>query len=189
MKDAIKYYFFDDGDAQACTYTRNSFTAKPDDLPVETGEQEELIDLESDEGALEKFKDFTLANFWLNVSSSYATITKNAITQLLVFPTAWECKQEFSTFLTIKSKTRKRLVSPRARFSMFCEQNIFTTRKIRRRKASAAIALLYKYLLVDELCKRSRCICKRSLFFDFCIFFNCVFVYFLYLYVIVPVTF
>ena len=27
-----------DGDAQACTYIRNPFTAKPDDLPVGTGE-------------------------------------------------------------------------------------------------------------------------------------------------------
>ena len=42
-QDEIKHYFFNDGDAQACTYTRNPFTAKPDDLPVGTGEQEELI--------------------------------------------------------------------------------------------------------------------------------------------------
>ena len=32
-KDEIKQYFNDD-DAQACTYIRNRFTAEPDDLPV-----------------------------------------------------------------------------------------------------------------------------------------------------------
>ena len=32
--------------------------------------------------------------------------------QLLIFPTTWECEQGFSTFLTIKSKTRNRLVNP-----------------------------------------------------------------------------
>ena len=68
LKDEIKQYFFNDGDAQACTYIRNPFTAKPDDLPVGTGEQEKLIDLQCDEDTQEKFKDYTLANFWLNVT-------------------------------------------------------------------------------------------------------------------------
>ena len=45
FKHEIKDYFFNDGYAQACTYTRNPFTAKPDYLPVGTGEQEELINL------------------------------------------------------------------------------------------------------------------------------------------------
>ena len=36
MKSSI--YFFNDGDAQACIYTRNPFAAKPDDLPVGNGE-------------------------------------------------------------------------------------------------------------------------------------------------------
>ena len=76
----IKHYFFNDVDAQACTYTRNQFTSKPDNLPVATGEQEELIDLQCDAGAQEKFKDFTLVNFCLNISSSYPTVAKNAIT-------------------------------------------------------------------------------------------------------------
>ena len=36
LKDEIKLYFFNDGDAQACTCIRNSLTVKPDDLPVGT---------------------------------------------------------------------------------------------------------------------------------------------------------
>ena len=112
LKDEIKQYFFNDGDAQACTYIWNPFTVKSDDLPVSTGEQEELIDLQFDEGAQEKFKDYTLANFRLNTSTSYPALAKNAIPQLLIFPTTWKCKQGFSTFLTVKSKTRNRLVNP-----------------------------------------------------------------------------
>ena len=34
MKDEIKH-LFNDGDAQACTYTENPFTAKPDYLSTE----------------------------------------------------------------------------------------------------------------------------------------------------------
>ena len=112
MKDKTKLYFFNDGNAQACTHTWNPFTSKTDDLPVGTGEQEELIDLQCDENAQEMFKDFTLANFWLDASSSYPTQAKNAITQLFVFPTTWECEQVFSTF-TIKSKTKNHLVNPK----------------------------------------------------------------------------
>ena len=44
LKDEIKQYFFNDGDAQACIYIRNQFTVKPDDLLVGAGEQEELVD-------------------------------------------------------------------------------------------------------------------------------------------------
>ena len=57
LKDEIKQHFFNDGDAQACTYIRNSFTVKPGDLLVGTGKQEGLIDLQCIEGAQEKFKN------------------------------------------------------------------------------------------------------------------------------------
>ena len=63
LKDEIKPYFFNDGDAQACTYIRNPFTAKPGNLPVGTGEQEEHIDLQCDQGVREKFKNHKLADF------------------------------------------------------------------------------------------------------------------------------
>ena len=116
LKDEIKQYFFNDGDTRACTYIRNPFTVKPGDLLVGTGEQEELIDLQCIEGAQEKFKNPKLPEFWLNVSPSYLALAKNAIPQLLIFPTTWECKQRFSTFLTIKLKTRNRLVNPEHSF-------------------------------------------------------------------------
>ena len=116
LKDETKQYFFNDGDAQVCTYIWNPFTVKPGDFPVGTGEQEGLIDLHCDEGAQEKFRNHKLAEFWLNISPSYPVLAKNAIPQLVIFPMTWECKQGFSTFLTIKSKTRNRLVNPEHNF-------------------------------------------------------------------------
>ena len=79
MKDEIKQYFFNDGDAQACTYIWYPFTVKPGDLLVGTGEQEELIDLQCIEGAQVKFKNHKLIEFWLNASPSYPALAKNAI--------------------------------------------------------------------------------------------------------------
>ena len=104
LKDEIKHYFFNDVDAQACTYTRNPFTAKPDDLPVGTGEQEELIDLQCDEGAQEKFKDFTLANFRLSVSSSHPTLAKM---QLLSFSYIQQHGNANKGFLLFLQSSRK----------------------------------------------------------------------------------
>ena len=63
LKDEIKQYFFNDGDAQACTYIRNPFIVKPGNLSVEIGEQEELIDLRCNEDAQVKFKNHKLAEF------------------------------------------------------------------------------------------------------------------------------
>ena len=151
LKDEIKHYFCNDGDAQAYTYTGNTFTAKPDGIPVGTGEQEELIDLQCDEAAQQKFKDFTLANFQLNISSSptlpkYANnYSASCICNNMKMRTWVFC------FCYSQVKIKKLLGKHRARFSMFCEQNISTACKISRRKASAAIALTCKYLLVDKL--------------------------------------
>ena len=93
-----------------------------------TDEQEELIDLQCDEGAQEKFKNHKLAEFWLNLRPSYPALAKNAIPQFLIFPTTWKYKQGFSTFLTIKSKEDKKSSrKPRAQFPIFCEENISAT--------------------------------------------------------------
>ena len=51
-------------------------------------------------------------NFWLNMGSTDPTLAKNAIPQLLVFPSTWECEQGFSALMAIKSKSRNRLPEP-----------------------------------------------------------------------------
>ena len=67
-------YLFNASDIQAYTRIHSLMYQE------ETGEQEELNDLQCDEGAQEIYKDFTLVNFWLNKSFSYPIIAKNTIT-------------------------------------------------------------------------------------------------------------
>ena len=43
------------------------------------------------------------------MSSAYPTLAQKAIPQLLVFPSTWECEQNFSDMMSIKSKSRNRL--------------------------------------------------------------------------------
>ena len=83
----------------------------PSILPVGTGEQEEIIDIQSDEAAKIKHRDCSPINFWLTMSSAYPTLAQKAIPQLLVFPSTWECEQGFSVMMSIKSKSRNRLAS------------------------------------------------------------------------------
>ena len=46
------------------------------------------------------------------MASSYLTLARHAVPQLLIFPSTWECEQGFSAFMTIKSKSRNRLAAP-----------------------------------------------------------------------------
>ena len=48
-------------------------------------------------------------NFWLSMASSYATPASNTVPQLLIFPSTWECEQEFSVLMNINSKNQNRL--------------------------------------------------------------------------------
>jgi len=43
---------------------------------------------------------------------TYPTLARNAIRQLLVFPSTWECEQGFSALMAIKSKSRNCLTEP-----------------------------------------------------------------------------
>jgi len=95
-----------------CAYMTDPFSVDPADLPVGTGEQEEFIDIQTDQTAKTKHKDCFPINFWLSMASSYSTLASHAIPQLLIFPSTWECEQGFSALMTIKLKKRNRLVAP-----------------------------------------------------------------------------
>ncbi|KAG0713575.1 SCAN domain-containing protein 3 [Chionoecetes opilio] len=95
-----------------CAYIANPFSVDPADLPVGTGEQEELIHIQTDEGAKTKHKECSPMNFWVSMASSYPTLARHAVPQLLICPSTWECEQGFSAMLTIKSKIRNRLAAP-----------------------------------------------------------------------------
>ena len=82
-----------------CTYSINIFFVDPADLRVGTGEQEELIDIYTDEAAKIKHKECGCSiNFWLSMESSYPNLATHTVPQLLIFLSTWECKQGFSAF-------------------------------------------------------------------------------------------
>ena len=80
-------------------YVSNPFFVDPSVLSVGTGEQEEIIDIQSDEADKIKHKKCCPINFWLTMSSTYPTLAQKAIPQLLVFPNIWECEQGFSSIM------------------------------------------------------------------------------------------
>lgn len=108
LKTELKHYF----PGVTCAYITNPFSIDPADLPVGTGEQEALIDIQSDETAKAKHKECCPINFWVSMASSYPTLAHRAVPQLLIFPSTWECEQGFSVMLNIKSKSRNRLAAP-----------------------------------------------------------------------------
>ena len=123
LKDEIKQHFFNHDDAQACTYIRNPFTVKPGDLLERTGEQEELIDLQCNEGAQEKFKNHKLADFWLNVSSSYPALAKKCNSSASHISNDMGMRIKIFYFSYNQVEDQKSSRKPRAQFSMFCKQN------------------------------------------------------------------
>jgi len=50
--------------------------------------------------------------FWLQMASTYKTLTNNAAPHLLVSPSTLEYAQGFSNMMAIKSKVRNRFASP-----------------------------------------------------------------------------
>ena len=99
LKTELLNYF---PDVACCAYSVNPFFIDPADASVRTGEQEELIDIQTDETAKIKHKECCPINFWLNMASSYPNLARPAVSQLLIFPSTWECEQGFSALMTIK---------------------------------------------------------------------------------------
>ena len=78
-----------------------------------TGEQEELIDFQTDEAAKIKHKECGCpTNFWLSMESSCSKLATHAVSQLLMFWSTCECEQGFSALMSIKSKSWNRLAAP-----------------------------------------------------------------------------
>ena len=105
----LQHYF---PDTTSCPYITDPFSVDPADLPVGTGEQEELIDMQEDQTAKKQHEKCSAINFWLSMASSYPTLASHAVPQLLIFPSIWECEQGFSILMNIKSKNRNRLSAP-----------------------------------------------------------------------------
>ena len=121
LKEELEQYF---PEVPSCKYATNPFSVISHDLAVGTGEQEELIDLQEDNDAKIRHRDHRAITFWLDVAASYPTLASRAVSQLLVFPSTWECEQGFSTFLNIKLKKRNRLVAPKHDFPCAVSKSI-----------------------------------------------------------------
>ena len=70
LKTELLNYF---PDVACCAYSINPFFIDPADVPVGTGEQEKLIDIQTDETAKTKHKECCPINFWLSVVSRTRT--------------------------------------------------------------------------------------------------------------------
>ena len=104
----LMHYF---SNIHSIPYVSNPFFVDPSVLPVGTGEQEEIIDIQSEEAAKIKHKECSPVNFWVTMSSTHPTLAQKAVPHLLVFPSTWKCKQGFSAMMSIKNKSRNRLTS------------------------------------------------------------------------------
>ena len=109
LRTEMMHYF---PDLVSCTYAVNPFCADPTLLPVGTEEQEEIIDIQVDNTAKAKQMECSPIDFWLIMGSTYPTLAKNAIPQLLIFLSTWECEQGLSALMAIKSKSRNCLTEP-----------------------------------------------------------------------------
>ena len=81
LKTELLNYFLD---VACCAYSINPFSMDPADVPVGTGEQEELIDMQTDETAKIKQKECCPINFWLSVASSYPNLACVVVSRLLI---------------------------------------------------------------------------------------------------------
>ena len=88
LEEELEQYF---PEAASYEYITNPFSVNPHDLAVGTGEQEELIDLQEDNEAKIRHRDRPAINFWLDFAASYPTLASRAVSQLLTFPSTWEC--------------------------------------------------------------------------------------------------
>ena len=80
LKTEFKHYFPNKDNS---AYVSNPFFVDPSFLPVGTGEQEKIIDIQSDEAAEIKHKECCPINFWLTISTTYPTLAQKAIPQYM----------------------------------------------------------------------------------------------------------
>ena len=83
-----------------------------EELDFTAAERDEFIDLCAD--SLLKIKlektDLSVAAFWLSLQKEYPNLVEKTISLILPFSTSYLCEQSFSAMVTIKCKTRNRLL-------------------------------------------------------------------------------
>ena len=109
LRTEMIHYF---PDLVSCTYAVNPFCADPTLLPVGTGEQEEIIDIQVDNTAKAKLMECSPIDFWLIMGSTLPNVGQKCYSSTTGFSLYRECEQGFSALMAIKSKSRNRLTEP-----------------------------------------------------------------------------
>ena len=111
-------------DVTSCAYCINPFFIDPADLPVGTGEEEELINIQADEAPKIKHKECDCPiNIWLSMESSYPNLATHAVPQLLIFPSTRECRLGFSALMSKKRKAGTALLRLGMTLDALCKQS------------------------------------------------------------------
>ena len=103
LQTELMHYF---PDVVSYIYAVNPFCIDPALLPVGTREQEKIIYIQVDDTAKANQKECSPIDFWLIMDFTYPTLAQNAVRQLLVFPSTWECDQGFLALMAIKPKSQ-----------------------------------------------------------------------------------
>ena len=90
LRMELLHYF---PDLASCTYAVNTFHIDPALLPVGTGKQEEIIDIQVDDTAKSTMNECFPIDFWLIMGFTYPTLARNAVRQLLIFPSTWHASK------------------------------------------------------------------------------------------------
>ena len=101
LRTKLMQYF---PDVTCCTYAVKPFCIDSALLPVETGDQEKIIDIKVDETAKTMQKECSPIEFWLSMGSTYPTLNPKCCPQPLVSPSTRECAEGFSALIANKSK-------------------------------------------------------------------------------------
>ncbi|XP_072398161.1 zinc finger BED domain-containing protein 5-like [Diabrotica undecimpunctata] len=96
----------------------NPFTCDLNTVKMKLKENEQLIDLLSDETHRSIFKTTDLSKFWIMMEKEYPLLYKTSLLKLLPFASTYLCETALSTLTAIKTKYHSRLnVEPDLRVS------------------------------------------------------------------------
>ena len=154
-------------DVTSCAYCINPFFVDPANLPVGTGEEEELIDIQTDKAAKINHKECGCPiNIWLSMESSYLNLATHFVPQLLIFLSTWECEQGFSALMSIKSKSWNRFAAPGHDFRCAVSKIIPRIDQLVGKKSfSSKLLLCFQSFFVFFLLWADACLIKTLLLY------------------------
>lgn len=107
LKSRFEKYF--DEDLSGLAWIQNPFKISVDESSLNMTEKENLIDLQGDTRLEIKFKESSLASFWIGLQREFPCLSEKALKVITPFATTYSCETGFSTLAAMKSKYRSRL--------------------------------------------------------------------------------